>query len=428
MAKYQDLQKLGSGGFGEVFSCRRAQDGKIFARKVLLVADAEAQLRFQREVRILSKLDHPRIIKVIGQRLKSPPLSYVMPLYKRSLMNEFPGIVGDKARISTIFGAVLEGMQYAHEQGVVHRDLKPGNILLNSDTDLVISDFGLGLQLDAETSRHTATGDRFGTPGYSAPEQSVDAKRADARADIFALGRILYELYTGDNPSAIQDLSKVPPGTALIIDRCTKTDVSKRFQSVAELRQAFNNLMAAADRKSTDGKLEQLVAKSLGQNGLDAQDITKLAQYIDRCKDDSDLLHELCVKLPASVMGGLWKHNDFLVRHLVKVFTDQVANQSWSFNYVDTLGDACVKIHDAIKDAQVRAMVLFAIVEVSVSHNRFRVMNQSIKLLMAGHDAAEDFAIAEALKAVAHRLRQFEDKLNKAKLGPQVAALLGKGP
>ena len=128
-------------------SCRRDEDGLTFAKKTLLVADSESEERFKREVRMLSKLDHPRIIKIVGSRLSKPPLWYVMPLYNRSLSQEFPGIVGDEIRIKKVFDTILEGMQYAHEQGIVHRDLKPGNILLRSDDDVVISDFGLGRAL-----------------------------------------------------------------------------------------------------------------------------------------------------------------------------------------------------------------------------------------------------------------------------------------
>ncbi|MGH8675717.1 MAG: serine/threonine-protein kinase, partial [Burkholderiales bacterium] len=342
MARYEDVRTIGSGGFGEVKKCRRQGDGQFFAKKVLVDDDPESQDRFRREVRILSKLDHPRIVKVLGSRLSDAPLWYIMPLYNGSLADQVPSLVGDESRIRRVFAAVLEGMQYAHEQGVIHRDLKPHNILMNADDDVVISDFGLGRALDALTTRATVSGDRFGTPGYVAPEQAGNAKAADERSDIFALGRILYELYAGDNPSAVQDLANIPPGIAAIIDRCTKTDPSKRFKSVSDVRRAFKNLMTASDRESDDALIKSLVSQAIAQGELNADDLPLLTQALERCKKDIDLLQEVCVGLPQAAMTQLWQENRFLCHHIVEVFCNQVASQGWGFSHVDTLGNALV--------------------------------------------------------------------------------------
>jgi len=195
-----------------VWECVREDDGEHLAKKVLLDESEEAIKRFQREVRILSKLDHPRIVKVVAKHLQEPPFWYAMPVYQHSLRSTLNEVVGKQERIAKIYSMVLEGMQYAHGEGIIHRDLKPENILFNNDRDLVISDFGLGRALDAETSRKTYTGEWLGTFAYMAPEQLQDAKRADVRSDIFSLGRILYELYTGSIPGAVQDLTTLPIG------------------------------------------------------------------------------------------------------------------------------------------------------------------------------------------------------------------------
>jgi len=424
MSHYTNLNKIGSGGFGVVYRCERKEDGKLCARKILLQANKDSLKRFQREVRILSNLDHPRIIKVIGKKLNSLQPWYVMPLYEGSLEAYLPGLINDEGRIQHVYGAILEGIQYAHEQGVLHRDLKPANILLNSDEDVVISDFGLGRSLQALTTRATQSGDTFGTPGYAAPEQGANAKLSDERSDIYALGRILYVLYTGANPSAVQDFSMVPPGIALIIDRCTKTDPTNRFQSVTELRLAFENLFAAGDKKTNEGKIKQLIAKALAEGMLNDQDVAALSDYILGCLDDHDFLRDICVNLPGAVFNSLWKHNKHAVRSLVEIFTTQIASQWWSFNYVDTLGDTCIKIFKNIEDPQTRAMVAHAIVKVSVDNNRWKVMDQAAWLLMAANKPEEDLAIAEKLSAVADRLRVLEERLKKGRLGPNVTTLL----
>jgi serine/threonine protein kinase len=136
MAKYTDISEIGSGGFGKVFACRCDADGCKYAKKKLDEStDSDALKRFSREVRILSTLDHPHIVKVLGKRLEKPPFFYIMPLYKRSLRAELPNIVADTQRIDSIFSRLLTAIEYAHSQGIIHRDLKPENILLNDDTD-----------------------------------------------------------------------------------------------------------------------------------------------------------------------------------------------------------------------------------------------------------------------------------------------------
>jgi serine/threonine protein kinase len=424
MPQYVDMEKIGSGGFGEVRKCRRVVDGQILAKKVLLKASRDAQKRFQREIRMLSKLDHPRIVKVVGAKLSRVPMWYVMPLYRTSLMAEIPNMIADEQRIRKLFGGILEGMQYAHEQGVLHRDLKPDNILLNSDDDLVVSDFGLGRALDADSTRATRTGGRLGTFGYTAPEQMVDAKTADRRADVFALGRILYELYTGDSPLTVPDLARLPPAIALIVEKCTKSDPAARFLSVAELRLAFENVFMARDKKTNEGKIKDFLAIALVKDGLSDDDIGGLATCVGSCLADSDLIRELCVKLPAPVFVLLWKHNPHVVRRIVDVFAQRVADQAWSFNYVDTLADCCAKIHRSLPDAKVRARVAYAIVSVAVDHNRWYAMALAAQLLMSATEPDEDLAIATALTPIVARVRSLADRLNKAKLGPNLVALI----
>ena len=153
MTRYIDTRKLGSGGFGEVWLCRRESDGNVYAKKKLLGSvDEDGTKRFQQEVPLLSRLDHPNIVKVVGFHLQKAPYWYVMPRYQHTLYQEVPSLVGDTRRIIDIFTAILSGIEYAHAEGVIHRDLKPENVLMNSDDDIVVTDFGLGRALDSETS------------------------------------------------------------------------------------------------------------------------------------------------------------------------------------------------------------------------------------------------------------------------------------
>ena len=169
----------------------------------------EEKERFAREVRILSSLDHPNVVKVLAKQLSTEPFYYVMPLYRHSLASEIPAMAADESRINTIMSGVLDGVEYAHLQGILHRDIKADNVLMNSDTDLVISDFGLGRIIDSASTRQTISGFGMGTMRYMAPEQFSDAKYADHRSDVFSLGRMIYELYTGPLTGIHQDVTSL---------------------------------------------------------------------------------------------------------------------------------------------------------------------------------------------------------------------------
>lgn len=162
-----------------------------------------------------------------------------MPRYTQSLDAIVPDIVREPQRVEAIFGRILDGVAYAHEQGVIHRDLKPQNVLLNDDADLVVSDFGLGRQLRSQSTRQTGTGYQMGTELYMAPEQFIDAKSVDERCDVFGLGRMLIELYAGFLSPGSQDHACIPPRFLPIVRRATHYNADQRFPSAVEMRNAW---------------------------------------------------------------------------------------------------------------------------------------------------------------------------------------------
>jgi eukaryotic-like serine/threonine-protein kinase len=252
LAKYIDEDLLGTGGFGEVWRCVRDSDGQRFAKKMLAADVGEDAIeRFLREVRILSKLDHPNVVKVIAKHLTDPPYWYVMPLYSGSMETALPSIRGDESRARSVFTAILDAIEYAHGEGVIHRDLKCANVLMNAESDVAVSDFGLGRMIDATSTRQTVTGWGLGTALYMAPEQFADAKRADERSDIYSLGRMLYELYAEPLSLTPPDLTLLRPALATIVARCTQRDPKLRYESVTELKRAWAGALVVTDTSST---------------------------------------------------------------------------------------------------------------------------------------------------------------------------------
>jgi len=420
MARFKNIKKLGSGGFCEVWECVREDDGEHLAKKVLLDESEEAIKRFQREVRILSKLDHPRIVKVVAKHLQEPPFWYAMPVYQHSLRSTLNEVVGKQERIAKIYSMVLEGMQYAHGEGIIHRDLKPENILFNNDRDLVISDFGLGRALDAETSRKTYTGEWLGTFAYMAPEQLQDAKRADVRSDIFSLGRILYELYTGSIPGAVQDLTTLPIGIASIVDLCTKNDPNQRLQSVKELHRSFK-LVVGKERKATaPEELQKLLEEVRAQGHANPEQVKRMIKLIADCEEEAELLHEFAAGLPEAAFGSLTGANPTVAKMLVNQFATVAVSQGWPFEYTDTIGAACERIYRASKDPQIKARVAAVALEVGVSHNRYYVMDVAARLIAITRDDGEARVLAHALLPIKKYLAAITDRLNVSKLNPHI--------
>ncbi len=423
MSKYFNGKELGRGGFGVVYECAREEDGKAFAKKVLGDDTPEDVRRFQREVRMLSALDHPRIVKIVAKRLSVPPLWYVMPLYAHSLRRLVDGLKDDPARVNRVFAAVLEGVEYAHKQGIIHRDLKPENVLLNFDEDVVISDFGLGLELDRETTRLTSTGRYLGTFDYMAPEQMQDAKKADARSDVFALGQILFEMYTGNVPVAFHGLDGLPPGIALIVDKCTQARPEHRFQSVSHLRDAFALIAAGQGKADAADNLKSLVGIIVAAQQATVEQITELRRLIPQCEDASTL-HDIAIQLPEQAISELFRVDSGIGWLLFRQFSDVSRGQEWPFAYTDRIGGACFRFAKASGNIEVKALAIATALDVGVSHSRWAVMDTAAHLISSVNGNDEAVAVRRALEKTTVRLVEIEERLEGKKLHPILRELL----
>ncbi|MBM4369248.1 MAG: serine/threonine protein kinase, partial [Deltaproteobacteria bacterium] len=222
---------IGRGGMAVVYRAHHAQLGTPCAIKILMVPDATVRQRLVQEGRIQASLVHPHVVRVfdvvqagdlpglVMEWVDGPTLSAVASRYKLSL-----------EQVDDIATALLDGVGAAHARGLVHRDLKPGNVLIEVGPRGVIpkvADFGLAKLVEGSAEDRlvqTSTGALMGTPAYMSPEQIRDTRGVDARTDIFSLGVILYELACGRRPfdqgDVIQlfaaiDAGKYPPPRTL---------------------------------------------------------------------------------------------------------------------------------------------------------------------------------------------------------------------
>ena len=256
--RYQVLKELGRGGMGIVFQAYDKHLQEQVAIKILsplLSNDPEALERLKREVSAARRITHPNVIR-IHDIAEANGLQYVsMEFFGGTTLKDHIKQSGGLSVMEAfnIASQICDGLQAAHAQGVIHRDLKSQNIILNSANQIKIIDFGLAHTQQMQGL--TATGLIMGTPEYMAPEQ-VSGKKVDERADIYSLGIILYELFTGKVPftgaSAIsvgfQQIKDPPPAPSSInpqissavervILKALEKEPVQRYRNVDELKQ-----------------------------------------------------------------------------------------------------------------------------------------------------------------------------------------------
>lgn len=164
-------------------------------KHLLNPTNSYAVARFEKEIKIIEKINHPNVIKILKYGTDSKGPYYCMPIYSSNLRNCLGfDLFSDYSKQYLILTQIINGTIALHEKSIIHRDLKPENILLNTYDDLVICDFGLSKDLTSDSTSLTDTGWGIGTHFYMSPEQCNDSKRVDFKTDIYALGQIMYDI------------------------------------------------------------------------------------------------------------------------------------------------------------------------------------------------------------------------------------------
>ena len=274
------LRELGRGGMATVYLGRDRHLGREVAVKVLhesLLTDDEAVSRFEREARVVAKLEHPNILGLYGlEEVKDGRLGLVMPYVRGGTLAERLEATGEGlpvAEVVHITRAVLQGLAYAHHRGVVHRDIKPGNVFLGEQPDrALVADFGIARAAGAQTAL-TQTGASMGTPNYMAPEQIDSVSDVDGRADLYAVGMMMWEMLTGERPwreetlfnvifkQKIEDLEspkkrrpEIPDALIEVWRTATRKDCDDRWPSAGAMLEALQT-MGGRRSKLSVGKL-----------------------------------------------------------------------------------------------------------------------------------------------------------------------------
>jgi serine/threonine protein kinase len=269
LGHYQITSQLGKGGMGEVYQAKDQKLGRDVAIKVLpeeFAKDADRVARFQREAKLLASLNHPNIAAIYGLEKAEGKPFLVLELVDGETLAQRIG----KGQLSVeealgVCRQIAEGLEAAHEKGVIHRDLKPANVMITEGDKIKILDFGLAKALSDETQSidssqsptlteaMTRPGIILGTAAYMSPEQAK-GKSVDKRADIWAFGCILYECLTGKRPFEGETVTEtlaailrgepdwqalpanVPPNIGLVLRHTLERDMNKRFRDASDAR------------------------------------------------------------------------------------------------------------------------------------------------------------------------------------------------
>ncbi|MGQ9849843.1 MAG: protein kinase domain-containing protein, partial [Aggregatilineaceae bacterium] len=288
LGQYRLEALIGRGGMASVYRARQESMDRDVAIKVMaaeLAHNSEFVARFEREARVIARLQHPHILPVIDFGRHGDRVYLVMQLVEG-------GVLSDRLRqtpltltqVTRFLTQIASALHYAHQRGVVHRDLKPNNVLLDTQDNVYLTDFGIAKMLAGTTTTAqslTATGSVMGTPAYMAPEQ-WRSEPVDARTDIYALGVILFEMLVGalpfhaDTPFSMMYKHfdtpppplhainpTLPPALDAVVLRALAKDPADRYPSAQQLADDFARAVAALPPDTTQQPLPRATPEQI---------------------------------------------------------------------------------------------------------------------------------------------------------------------
>ncbi|QDS98771.1 serine/threonine protein kinase [Adhaeretor mobilis] len=251
------LELIGAGGMGAVYKARQPGLDRLVALKILpeeFGHDVKFALRFTREARTLAKLSHPNIVSVFEFGKVEDTYFFLMEFVDGSTLRDVvkAGQLAPQQALA-IVPHLCDALQYAHDKGIVHRDIKPDNILIAIDGSVKIADFGLSRILGNESQQEILTGTHqvMGTPRYMAPEQLESSHSVDHRADIYSLGVVFYEMLTGELPigrfAAPSKKVEIDVRLDKVVLRTLEKEPQRRYQHASQIKSDVQSISSTSN-------------------------------------------------------------------------------------------------------------------------------------------------------------------------------------
>lgn len=263
---YEVQSLIAVGGMGAVYKARQISLDRSVAVKLLpreMSDDEEFRESFQAEAKMMAKLNHPNLVGIFDFGHKEGLLYIIMEYVEgKTLYHSAHGKAIIQTTAAKIVQDILLGLEHAHEAGILHRDIKPVNILLGPDAIPKLGDFGL-----ARPTTKTETGVIYGSPGYVAPEVMGDPESVDERTDIFAVGVIFYELLTGEIPDGDEfepasEKAECDPRFDKVISRAVHPDMKVRYPSAEAMHEDIEKIRLAMEEEEEDSSSNPLLKRN----------------------------------------------------------------------------------------------------------------------------------------------------------------------
>lgn len=405
------IRNINRGGFGIIDEVE-CDDGNRYARKTYAPSDQfkndadlcnKLKARFVREVKTQQLLPSEFFIPIIFSDLDNIDPFFVMPLAQDVFSEEIKNAKND-SRYPNGLGDILNALEFLHNSGLVHRDLKPQNILKHNGV-WKLADFGL-ISQDKEILSQTITTSKnaFGTAMYCAPEQTVEFKRITPQADIYSFGAILHDIFTDGNRIPYSQLTGSGE-IGYIIERCTKKNKNKRFKDIKLLRAKLLGFLSKPKNSDSTESDNEWINNFDDVLNWNADTFENFVFYI---KQSNTISENVFFNINEDIINYLFNLNlddfyDFSMQYL-----DWIYNKSFDFGYCDVVVNNIFLIYNLSTDIEVKSRSSISAAEIGRYHNRWYVMKYVVKMCNRDIDDSLAFRIAMDIELESNNKHNFK--------------------
>jgi len=399
--QYLVVAHLGQGGMGAVLRVKDQWDREW----ALKYCDNDSfRLRFAREVRMMTNVQSQHVIQILGYNLDHVPPYFLMPLAQGSIEKALPSFSKHLPTALAVFDQVCVGVMDLHASKVFHRDLKPANILRIDSDRYVVSDLGLARFESRDTTILTNTIQHIGTEDFLAPEQRrpEGAASADARTDVYQLGKVLYSMVTG-LPPAYLDFTKLPQGLDHIVRTATADDPARRYQAAKQLYRAVKSYRATLDvSHNPRGILANLIARLEQRSGgmPTNEALPSLIEALSHCcAQNESIVVKSVHQVPATWFGQLGRLFGSQMHPILVAYEKAVRATigGADFSEAVSVGDRMGAIYENASNKDTRVVALTAMMVAADKLDRYSVQAKFSRYVKEIQSNDMAFPVAQAI-------------------------------
>jgi serine/threonine protein kinase len=383
-------------------------------------------------VKIQANLKHENIVPVIDHNLETNQPEFVMP---RAIFNlkDFLKKYGASEKNLWIIYQISEGLKFAHSNGIIHRDLKPENVLFlyNHFIDkyyFAICDFGLGRDMQSQSPVLTKSGIMLGTYEYMAPEQYRNPRDATQASDIYSLGKLLFEIITGEIPYPDIDLTKIPQKYTYIIQKACNNKPDSRYQNIDDLLKDLNRV---TNETTLFLKPEEVIGEEIERiiksGDYSQEKIERIIILFTEHQDDMKMLFQRFPKLPNSILKEIIKNYRGAFLNLLKIY-DQAVSGGLEFGYCDTVADFYKRLYLLTDSFEIRQIILNRLPRLGYLNNRYHVGGVFALLISQINDPSLILSVKETLESDREMAKWNQEYLERYSLPIAIKEVFSKGP